>query len=310
MVGSRILKGAGCVAIAGAIGVIVIYGGQEKEEVCGDESPIGYYGDKESHFPKENIEVAEDRNYTYYPKELEANETENIDSSQEILSNEMKNSPHIFVNPQTGVKNISDVEDTFCEKYAEKLSNYDIEDVRKNSIFYNMAYAEYYGLIDYANLNQKIRIPYIFDGGINCSHAKSQIYIKESVGENEDLIPTFDLEKKATSMEYFGIYASCNDGNMDVEFTFSLLKKDTDNKYTRYNFVFDVNIGGNTQGEYPSFFGAYFEDFAGFDTNNLKDCSVISISYKIKENGWHKSGNEEFAFLKLYEILLPESNWQ
>lgn len=308
MVSSRILKGAGCLAIAGAVGVIVIYGGGDKEEICEDESPIGFYGDHKNHCL--NIEDKIINDYTYHPYE-------SSDSSE---------SSPIFKNIKNGVKNISDVEDEFCTPYLNVLNQnsvedtYTLDDVKKNNIFYSMAYAQYYGLTNYADLKEKdLKIPSIFDGGINCSVANSQIFIKESVGENENLIPTFNLNKTAKSINYFAIFASCNNGNMDVEFTFSLYKKESNDKYTRYKFIFDVNIGGNSVG-IPSFFGGYFEDFIDensnqFEPSNLEGCSIISVSYKIKENGLHPNTpleNEEkykFGFLKLYEVLLPESTW-
>ena len=295
---NRFLFGAGCILIAAGVAIIALFGGEEADEICTDESPVGFYSEK--HHP--SFEIGEGRDLTYH------------------LSDETK----VFSNPKTGVKEMENKELTFCSEYTsyyneqidDESLKYIPEDMIKNYNWkYANAYAWYYGLTRSASLS-KLKIPYIFDGGINCFTSGSQIYIKESAGENENLIPTFDLKKSAKSMEYFGIYAASAYGNLNVELTFSLLKKDNDKKFTRYNFVFDANVN-KSNGMVPSFYGAYFEDFEGFDKSLLEGCSMISVSYKIKENGWIYTPEPElaeediptFGFIKLYEVLLPESTW-
>lgn len=289
---NRFLMGAGCILIAAGIAVIALFGGGEKDEICTDESPIGFY--EEKHHP--DITVKPENDFTFYLKE----------------------GKNIFNNPKNGVKNIEEKELEFCTAYAEKYNKnlndetlkYNPEDmVASYGWKYANAYAWYYGLEEYASLS-KLKVPYIFDGGINCFTSGSQIYIKETNKENT-LIPTFDLKKSAKSMEYFGIYAASAYGMLDVEFTFALLKKNQDKTYTRYDFTFNSKVY-ESNGMYPSLFGAYFSDFEGFDTSSIKDCSMISVSYKI--NNWMytpktEAETQDFGFIKLYEVLLPESTW-
>jgi len=50
---NRFLFGAGCILIAAGVAIIALFGGEEADEICTDESPIGFYS--EEHLPSFEI---------------------------------------------------------------------------------------------------------------------------------------------------------------------------------------------------------------------------------------------------------------
>ncbi len=279
----NIILGAGCLVIAAAIAVICIFGGKEADKICGDESPVGFF--EKDDMPK--FTLGEEHAYT-------------------------ASADSIFLTPKE-VKNISEKEMEFCTLYAEEM-NKSIQDedmkwkpeemVERYDFRYANAYAYYYGLKSYAGLSRNVKMPYIFDGGINCFVPKTQIYIHET-NDTNDFRPVIDLKKEVKSLDYFAIYASSAYGTLEIDFTFSLYKK-VDKAYEAYHFTFPATVQHvETK---PIFYGGYFEDF-GIDKSLLNGSSMIGVSYKIKN--WSYDGNEEGSspFIKLYELMLPESQW-
>lgn len=285
-----LLIGGGCIVIAAAIAVICLFGGKKGEDICNDESPVGFFEKKNQ--PKFTLS--------------------NPDAAPYEVGNEF-----LFTNPKDGVKNMREKENTFCSLYADELNKnlsddqkITVEQVINGSWQYANAYASYYQMKKVASLSSKVKFPQIFDGGINCAVNGSQIYVHET-NAKYDFSPTINIRKNLKSVEYFGIYAASAYGTLHVDFTLSLLKKESGSVYHQYGFTFPATIHkGN--GIIPTFYGAYFEDF-GIDKEELAGCSMISFSYAITSWDYTPSSQEETpeeAFLKLYEILLPESEWE
>ncbi len=282
----NILLGGGCILIAIAITIICCFGGEEANEQCGDSSPIGF-------FTEDNMPSKKVSNEFYY---------QIIDETK------------IVKNPKD-INGISDMELEFCTYYLNSHQGllsygYTVETIRNETFQYQSAYTYYYGLKKYANL-KNLEIPYIFDGSMNCLEQKAtQIYVNQYDEEN-NFRPIFDLKRQVKSLDYFGVYAACSFGNMDIDLTFSLYKKLPDKTYQAYHLTLPVTINkGN--GIYPTFIAAYFNDF-GINENELIDCSMLGISYTIKSWDYTpQPGDPDDArpFMKLYEVLLPNSTWE
>lgn len=283
-----LIIGGGCIVIAAAIAVICLFGGEKGEEICNDESPVGFFEKKDQ--PKFTLS--------------------NPDATPYVISEDL-----LFNNPKEGVKN-KEEERTFCSIYADEL-NKSLEEDQKMTVDqvingtwqYHNAYASYYKMKTYASLSGKVKFPQIFDGGINCSVAGNQIYVHET-NEKYDFTPTINLRKSAKKVEYFGIYAASAYGTLNIDFTLSLLKKEESGSYYQYSFTFPATIY-KSNGMIPTFYGAYFEDF-GIAKEDLVGCSMLSFSYHIESWDYTPAEGEQMPeepFLKLYEILLPNSEW-
>lgn len=284
-----LIIGGGCIVIAAAIAVICLFGGEKGEEICNDESPVGFFEKKDQ--PKFTLS--------------------NPGSTPYVISNDL-----LFNNPKDGVKNMAEKEETFCSIYVEELNKslsedqqVTVEQVINGTWQYANAYASYYKMKRVASLSGKVKFPQIFDGGINCAVAGNQIYVHET-NEKYDFTPTINLRKSVKKVEYFGIYAASAYGTLNIDFTLSLLKKESSGTYHQYSFTFPATIYKNN-GMIPTFYGAYFEDF-GIAKEDLADCSMLGFSYHIQSWDYTPTAEEETPeepFLKLYEILLPESEW-
>lgn len=283
-----LIIGGGCIVIAAAIAVICLFGGEKGEEICNDESPVGFFEEKNQ--PKFTLSNPETSPYTI---------------SDDLL----------FKNPKDLVKD-KEEERTFCTIYADDMNEsldedqkMTVDQVINGTWQYNNAYASYYKMKTYASLSGKVKFPQIFDGGINCAVAGNQIYVHET-NEKYDFTPTINLRKSAKKVEYFGIYAASAYGTLNIDFTLSLLKKESSGTYYQYSFTFPATIY-RSNGMIPTFYGAYFEDF-GINKEDLAGCSMLGFSYHIQAWDYTPTAEEETPeepFLKLYEILLPESEW-
>ncbi len=283
---NNLLIGAGCILIATAIAIICVFGGKEADEICGDESPIGFFEQK--HMPSFVIKENGEHDYR---------------------------SSDIFLSPKEA-NNIEEKELEFCTIYAEEMNKSILDEdlkwdpqqmIKQYDFRYANAYADYYGLKKTASLTKSVKMPYIFDGGINCFVPKTQVYIHET-NENYNFKPTIDLKKEVKSLEYFGVFASSAYGVLNVDFSLSLYKK-VGNEYEAYHFTFPAIVSHvNTK---PLFYGGYFQDF-GINPEELVGCSMIGLSYTINSWDYTPSSSEDAPqepFIKLYELLLPESEW-
>ncbi len=282
MIKNRLLIGGGCLLLAAAIAVIAIYGGEEEEETCLDESPIGFYDEHVKNHPLKGCEII-DIDY----KTLKENEA-------------------IY----TSCKEATIDDETFKaigEKYLKNHSEVTSEHYNNNLAWrYPMAYAEYYGLNKAYNVKEKNHINYIFDSSINCFAGKNQIYIHQTDGVKYKERATFELSKSLSRAKSFGLFMSSATSTLNVEINFSIIKKVADKKYESHNLIFNRDIApGN--GMTPPYCEINFDSFEGFDSAIISGCNTISVSYKILNEIDHDAENEDF--IKLYEILLPNSSW-